>query len=257
MSCPEPLLIQPSSVVCVEKEDGNIETLSMASTVATAATSTAGTSTNSLSSSFSSYHSSSSNSNSIRKSVSFFPTVDVVFVRHISEYAATEVNELWTTNHERAANKAECTVTCQYMTKLGRNFLTQDEETNTGHCSRGLEYRTMDGFKQRRQRKANSRTAVLYQQQQLRSYDTYDLKSSILSAVYQKHSLPCHKAAHQAGLHDEQVARGIYGIADVYAACTTITASTKTCDEHQEHFPANINQHRRRSLGSTITPAAA
>lgn len=153
------------------------------------------------------------------RSVTFFPSVDVVWIRHLSEYEPSEISSLWTTNAEKALNKSECTRTCNYLTKLGRKYLTQDEEESLGICSRGLEYRTLEGFKQRRMRKQNARVAVLMFQQQQKQFGvgtggssnldpdaSKEATANILAAIYQKHSIPCQEAANEIGVYDAQIA---------------------------------------------------
>ena len=137
-----------------------------------------------------------------KATVSFFPTVAVLNIRHIDDYSMQEINELWTTKEENAANRHECMVVCSIMTANGRNYLLPEEEAQTGSCSRGLEYRTREAFDERRARKTDARMAVLWEQQSQR--DRNEVNEKMIACAYRCHTVLSQEAAHQMGLQDER-----------------------------------------------------
>ena len=160
----------------------------------------------------------------------------------------------WTTEEERASNRAEASITCHLMMKAGRNFLDQEQERVLGYCSRGLEHKTPVGFRQRQARKVAARTAVLSEQAYQRASGSDDcVTEEQIASAYEKHSAVRQEAAHLVGLSDEQIAYALHQEEEIETPSKASIPKTVSGIPSAAKSPASALE----SQNAHIIPAAA
>lgn len=116
----------------------------------------------------------------------------------LRELSSEEYRSMWITAEDFMACKREYVAIVRLMMRTMDDFPESDE-----CCSRGLEFKTKDGARKRKQTKQRAARAVLEEQEIQREEGVYD--PEFLSDVYREISGPCSLAALNRGLKDQKV----------------------------------------------------
>ena len=130
-----------------------------------------------------------------KKSVTFAGTAKVRQVTKISKEEATDV---WFTGDDYSVMKKAFMPTVQRMMN---SSLTEADAMSEDFCTRGLEYRTRDGAKQRMKNKFTGMAAVLHEQDR-QLFEGYS-DDQALARVYQAVNFHCVSEARALGEQDE------------------------------------------------------
>lgn len=129
-----------------------------------------------------------------RKFVTFYPRVVVKRVPSLKTCPEEDLSRIWFDNYEFVAIRNE--------NKLISERMMNNEPLGPNECSRGLEYRTPEGMKQRIENKKRARCAVLEEQERQWDAGLYDPEA--LRIISRMVSSASQKASLQVGLNDER-----------------------------------------------------
>jgi hypothetical protein len=127
------------------------------------------------------------------RSVSFFHEGEVFYIPAIDDYTETERQMMWFKSYEYDQIKANNKILVKMM-MTGR--YAEDHQ----YCYRGLEFKTVEGHRQRRNAKTIASLAIFSEQE--RQYDDGERDTEEIREVYQEISSQCHARAHKMALKD-------------------------------------------------------
>lgn len=129
-----------------------------------------------------------------RKCVEFYPRVYVKRVPSLKTLSEEDLARIWFNNDEFVAMRN--------VNKLISERMANNEPLGPNECSRGLEYRTPEGMKQRQENKKRALFAVLEEQE--RQWDSEVFDPEALRTVSMMVSSASQEASLQVGLNDER-----------------------------------------------------
>ena len=144
--------------------------------------------------------SSSSSSSTSTIGVTFSQRMDVREIRHFRDLSPEEIKDVWYANEDFDEIKKSLIGTLRLMMSK-KPILDEEGDDDELHCIRGLEFRTPQGAKRRKQIKVDALTAVWNEQVKQWQNDVVDDES--IRQVYLKHSDPCRMAAYKFGIQDQ------------------------------------------------------
>jgi hypothetical protein len=126
--------------------------------------------------------------------VSFISDVDVKEVPHIKDLSAEEIAAVWYNGADFEDIKKSLVVTLRLM--------IANKPVGSDQCTRGIEFRTPQGAKFRKQNKLEALTAVW--NEQVSQWKENITDEVAIRRVYLQHSTKCMETARKFGLHDEK-----------------------------------------------------
>jgi hypothetical protein len=139
---------------------------------------------------------------SIRR-VTFSKKVSVKEITHRNNMSERICEEYWMSQEDFQTIKAHLKVTIKMM-MTNREIDEEDED----YCTRGLEFRTREGRRQRNKNKVAARRVVLLQQKVQLEEGVYDPEFIALVSAAKTAQSP--QVAHQMALRDAEEARGYF-----------------------------------------------
>lgn len=127
------------------------------------------------------------------RSVSFSHEGEIYNIPTINEYTETERKMMWFESYEYAQIKINNKILVKMM-KAGR--YPEDHQ----YCYRGLEFKTVEGHRLRRNAKTTAAMAIFSEQE--RQYDNGVRNMEEIRVVYEEISRQCHGRAHKIALKD-------------------------------------------------------
>ena len=110
-----------------------------------------------------------------------------------------EIHTIWYTQEDFSLIKKSMVITIRLM--MASKPISKDQ------CTRGLEFRTPSGAKQRKKNKLDALTAVW--NEQVSQWNENKSDEFAISFVYQQQTSKCRDQALKFGLHDEKAAKKI------------------------------------------------
>ncbi|KAG7342973.1 hypothetical protein IV203_020918 [Nitzschia inconspicua] len=135
-----------------------------------------------------------------KKSVSFHESVLVYPHLHYKDFSNLELSNSWYNEKEIDNIKVECMQTIQMVVNEGHH----DLDSNNYWCVRGLEYRTPQGARSRRENKFLAWDAVMNEQES--QYMMGEFDEEAIARAYSKVTAACQEAAIALALADSKVA---------------------------------------------------
>lgn len=142
---------------------------------------------------------SSSNNKKRCRSVRFAKNLDVKEVPHVKDMTEEEMHETWYTQEDFALIKKSMVITIRLM--MASKPISNDQ------TSRGLEFRTPTGAKQRKKNKLDALTAVW--NEQVSQWNENMSDEYAISFVYQQQTAKCRDQALKFGAHDAKAVQKI------------------------------------------------
>ena len=138
-------------------------------------------------------------------------SIAVHLIPSLSDMTAEEKESCWLTrrDHEKIEQQIRLDI---IRSKLQHHH--QETDLIENHDSRGLEWMTFDGVRQRNSNRRNGIIAVLEEQERQRStyYPEDTINQSLIAYSYQKAVEHCQGKARQTAIHDSMIASKIYNV---------------------------------------------
>jgi hypothetical protein len=154
------------------------------------------------------------------RTVSFFHEGEVFYIPTIDEYTETERRMMWFENYEYAQIKANNKILIKMM-KTGH--FPEDHQ----YCYRGLEFKTAEGQRQRRQAKTLAALAIFSEQE--RQWDGGERDMEEIRIAYEEISKQCHTRAHEMALKDAAASSSSASMALASAVPVPLPAQPACC----------------------------
>ena len=132
-----------------------------------------------------------------RRYVKFNSTIHNRPIPHLDDMTQEEISEKWIQPEEYLEIRKRCISTVQ---KMMNSTLTELDVESERHCPRGLEGKTREGAKRRKDNKLDALAAVLEEQSMQWDEDVDDEEA--IMEVYSVFSIPCGEDAHLQALED-------------------------------------------------------
>ena len=130
-----------------------------------------------------------------RKTVKFSESVKARLTTHINNFTWQERNSYWYTPDEFKQMRSDISVTMQLIE------MEIDISSSPEFCARGLEVQTVEGARQRAEKKQRAWKTLSSEQQSQRKLGIND--GQALAAVYAAEAQECKVEAHAMGLADQ------------------------------------------------------
>ena len=144
-----------------------------------------------------------STTSSTRSAVSFDDCVEVNFVLHHKDFTIAEKSASWYNGDEIRSIKNGVRAAVQILTN------TPNAPETLDYTPRGIEDRTREAAKAKRQHKIDARAAVFFEQSCQQDEDGF-VDDEMLADCYYDYSEPSSIKAHMIALRDEKDAKAIY-----------------------------------------------